>query len=201
MEFGASNNDVTPVTAGSWLFLVGEAEPWICAGDQTTGCILWKQDVEAERIPQDKYEYREAVAPSFGVELSPYDTRDAVEIERAFTAMGRGNIGGLIVTASPTAGIHRDLIVGQVAQHRLPAVYWGRLFVTAGGLISYGPDLVEQYRRAPGYIDRILRGENPADLPVQAPTKNELVLNMKTAKALGLTIPETLLATADEVIQ
>jgi putative ABC transport system substrate-binding protein len=143
----------------------------------------------------------QAVAPSFGVELSPYDTRDAVEIERSFTAMGRGNIGGLIVTASSTATIHRDLIVGLVARHRLPAVYGNRSFVGAGGMISYGPELVESYRRAAGYVDRILKGEKPAALPVQAPTKNDLVINLKTAKALGLTIPETLLATADEVIQ
>jgi putative tryptophan/tyrosine transport system substrate-binding protein len=179
--------------SGKWLEMLKQIAP------RVTRVAVLRDAAISSGIGQ--FAVIQAVAPSFGVELSPYDTRDAVEIERAFTAMGRGNIGGLIVTASPTAGIHRDLIVGQVAQHRLPAVYWGRLFVTAGGLISYGPDLVEQYRRAPGYIDRILRGENPADLPVQAPTKNELVLNMKTAKALGLTIPETLLATADEVIQ
>ena len=179
--------------SGKWLEMLKQIAP------RVTRVAVLRDAAISSGIGQ--FAVIQAVAPSFGVELSPYDTRDAVEIERAFTAMGRGNIGGLIVTASSTATIHRDLIVGLVAQHRLPAIYWGRFFVTAGGLISYGPDLAEPYRRAPGYIDRILRGENPADLPVQAPTKNELIINLKTAKTLGLTIPETLLATADEVIQ
>ena len=133
--------------------------------------------------------------------MTPYDTRDAGEIERAFTAIANRGIGGLIVTASSTAANRRDLIVGLVARHGLPAVYPNRYFVTAGGMISYGPEFIESYRRAAGYVDRILKGENPAALPVQAPTKNELIINLKTAKTLGLTIPETLLATADEVIQ
>jgi putative ABC transport system substrate-binding protein len=133
--------------------------------------------------------------------LTPYDTRDAGEIERAFAAIARGGIGGVIVTAGSTTAINRDLITGLVARHRLPAIYSARYFVTAGGMISYGSDTTDSFRRAAGYVDRILRGERPADMPVQAPSKNELVINMRTAKALGLTIPETLLATADEVIQ
>jgi putative ABC transport system substrate-binding protein len=133
--------------------------------------------------------------------LSPIDVRDAPEIERAVTAFARSGNGGLIVTASPLATRHRDLITTLAAQHKLPAVYAGRWFVTAGGLLSYGPDYVDQFRRAAGYVDRILKGEKPADLPVQAPTKYETVINLKTAKALGLTVPETLLARADEVIE
>ena len=143
----------------------------------------------------------QAVAPSLGVELSPVDVRDAGEIERAVTAFARSPNGGLIVTASALAAVHRELIVTLAARHKLPAVYSDRFFVTAGGLISYGPDLVDQYRRAAGYVDRILKGEKPADLPVQAPTKYELVINLKTAKALGLDVPPTLLARADEVIE
>ena len=127
--------------------------------------------------------------------------RDAGEIERAVAAFARGSNGGLIVTASALATVHRELIVALAARHRLPAVYYDRFFVTGGGLISYGPDLVDQYRRAAGYVDRILKGEKPADLPVQAPTKYELVINLKTAKALGLEVPPTLLARADEVIE
>jgi putative ABC transport system substrate-binding protein len=173
----------------------------------------------------------QAVAPSLGVELSPVDARDAPEIERAITAFARsalaseasgqrgnsmvrapdtrpepgssarGSNGGLIVTASPVATRHRDLIVTLAAQHRLPAVYASRHFATDGGLISYGPNLLDQYPLAAGYVDRILRGEKPADLPVQAPTKYELVINLKAAKALGLDIPATVLARADEVIE
>ena len=141
------------------------------------------------------------MAPSFGVELSPIDVRDAGEIERAIAAFARAPNGGLIVTASPAAIAHRELIIALAARHRLPAVYPYRFFVTGGGLISYGPDQVDQYRRAAGYVDRILKGEKPADLPVQAPTKYELVINLKTAKALGLEVPPTLLARADEVIE
>ena len=143
----------------------------------------------------------QAVAPSLGVEVSPVNVRDAGEIERAITAFARSPNGGLIVTASGLAQRHRDLIVTLAARHKLPAVYSERFFVAAGGLISYGPDLVDQYRRAAGYVDRILKGEKPADLPVQAPTKYELVINLKTAKALGLAVPPTLLARADEVIE
>jgi putative ABC transport system substrate-binding protein len=122
-------------------------------------------------------------------------------MERDVAEFARGSNGGLIVTSSPSAGVHRDLIVALASQHRLPAVYYQRVFVTSGGLISYGPDFIDQYRRAAGYVDRILKGEQPADPPVQAPTKFELVINLKTAKALGLTVPPTLLATADEVIE
>ena len=127
--------------------------------------------------------------------------RDAEEIERAVTSFARSPNGGLIVTGSAPAAIHRNLIVKLATSHRLPGVYYGRFFATAGGLICYGPDLVDQHQRAAGYIDRILKGEKPADLPVQAPTKYELVINLKTAKALSLTVPETLLARADEVIE
>ena len=133
--------------------------------------------------------------------MIPVNTRDAGEIERAVAAFARSGNGGLIVTASPLAIAHRDLIVTQAARHKLPAVYFNRFFVAAGGLVSYGADIIDQYRRAAGYVDRILKGEKPADLPVQAPTKYETVLNLKTAKALGLEIPPTLLARADEVIE
>ena len=143
----------------------------------------------------------QSVAPSFGVELSPVNMRDASEIERAVTAFAQSSNGGLIVTGSALATVHRDLIIALAAQHRLPAVYAVRFFVTGGGLVSYGPDSVDPYRRATGYVDRILKGEKPADLPVQAPTKYELVINLKTAKALGLDVPPTLLARADEVIE
>jgi putative ABC transport system substrate-binding protein len=143
----------------------------------------------------------QGVAPALGVELSPIGVRDAGEIERAVTSFARFPNGGLIVTGSAPAAIHRDLIVTLAARHKLPAVYPGRFFVAAGGLISYGPDLVDQHRRAAGYVDRILKGEKPVDLPVQAPTKYELVINLTTAKALGLTVPDTLLARADEVIE
>jgi ABC-type uncharacterized transport system substrate-binding protein len=143
----------------------------------------------------------QGVAPSFGVELTPLDVRDAPEIERAVTAFAREPNGGLIVTLSGLAISHRELIVTLAARHRLPAVYTYRPFVTGGGLISYGPHIIDQYRRAAGYVDRILKGEKPADLPVQAPTRYELVINLKTAKALGLDVPPMLLARADEVIE
>jgi len=143
----------------------------------------------------------QSVAPSFGVELSPVGVRDAAEIERGVTAFARGSNGGLIVTGSALTAVHRALIVALAARHRLPAVYPGRYHVTGGGLISYGPDRVDQYRQAAGYVGRILKGEKPADLPVQAPTKYELVINLKTAMALGIEVPATLLARADEVIE
>jgi putative ABC transport system substrate-binding protein len=143
----------------------------------------------------------QAVAASFGVELNPLDVRDAPEIERAVTAFAREPNGGLIVTLSGLAISHRELIITLAARHRLPAVYAYRPFVTGGGLTSYGPHIVDQYRRAAGYVDRILKGEKPADLPVQTPTKYELLVNLKTAKALGLEVPVTLLATADEVFE
>jgi putative tryptophan/tyrosine transport system substrate-binding protein len=143
----------------------------------------------------------QAVAPSVRLLVSPVNVSDVGEVERDLAAFARGSNGGLIVTSSPAAGLHRDLIITLAARHRLPAVYYQRLFVTAGGLISYGPDFIDQYRRAAGYVDRILKGEKPADLPVQAPTKYELVINLRTAKALGLDVPPTLLARADEVIE
>ena len=143
----------------------------------------------------------QTVAPSLGMELRPVDTRDADEIERAITAFARGANGGLLVTGSSATTSHRNLIIALAAQYRLPAVYFTRFFVAAGGLISYGSDYVDQFRQAAGYVDRILKGEKPADLPVQVPTKFELVINLKTAKALGLDVPPTLLARADEVIE
>jgi putative ABC transport system substrate-binding protein len=143
----------------------------------------------------------QAVASSLGAEPSPIDVRDASEIERAVVEFARGSNGGLIVLTSGTAQIHRELIITLAARHRLPAIYPYRFFVAAGGLISYGPDDIDQFRRASGYVDRILKGEKPSDLAVQAPVKFETVINLKTAKALGLTVPETLLATADEIIQ
>jgi putative ABC transport system substrate-binding protein len=141
----------------------------------------------------------QAVASSQGMTVSPIGVRDAKEIERAISAVARSTNGGLIVTGSASATVHRDLIVTLAAQHKIPAIYSDRFIVTRGGLISYGPDRLDQFRRAAGYVDRILKGEKPADLPVQAPTKYELVVNLKTAKALGLTVPQTLLASADEV--
>jgi putative ABC transport system substrate-binding protein len=143
----------------------------------------------------------QGVAPSFGVELTPLVVRDPGEIEPAFAAFGRGLNGGLIVTIGTLAQAHRDLIITLAARHRLVAVYPFRMFVTNGGLISYGPDPADQFRRAAGYVDRILKGEKPAELPVQQPTKVELVINLKTARALGLDVPQTLLSTADEVIE
>jgi putative ABC transport system substrate-binding protein len=143
----------------------------------------------------------QSAAPSFGVDLTPVGVHDAGEIERALTAFARSQNGGLIVTSSALATTHRNLIVTLAARHKLPAVYYARFSVIEGGLISYGPSFVDPFRRAAGYIDRILKGEKPADLPVQAPTKYELVINLKTAKALGLEIPPTLLARADEVIE
>ena len=141
------------------------------------------------------------MAPSFAVELRPIEMREAGEIERAVTTFARSSNGGLIVTAGSGSVIHRDLIITLAARHKLPAVYGDRRFVTGGGLISYGPDRVDQYRQAAGYVDRILKGEKPADLPVQAPTKYELAINLKTAKALGLTIPPSVLARANEIIE
>jgi putative ABC transport system substrate-binding protein len=142
----------------------------------------------------------QAVAPSFGVEVTPLGLRDADEIERAVIIAHDANVG-LIVTVSPLATVHRDLIISLAARYRVPAVYPLRYFTVSGGLISYGPDRLEPYRRAAGYVDRILKGEKPADLPVQAPTKYELVINLKTAKSLDLDLPPTLLARADEVIE
>jgi putative ABC transport system substrate-binding protein len=135
------------------------------------------------------------------VEVSPIGVHDAGEIEHGITAFARASNGGLIVLAAPLASVHRELIATLAARHKLPAVYSLRFYVTGGGLMSYGPDVIDQYRRAAGYVDRILKGEKPADLPVQAPTMYELVINLKTAKALGIEVPPTLLARADEVIE
>jgi putative ABC transport system substrate-binding protein len=143
----------------------------------------------------------QGVAPSFAVEVSPIDVRDAGAIERAITAFAHSANGGLIVTSSRFAVVHRDLIIALAARHRLPAVYPYRHYVMRGGLICYGPDQIDQFRRAAGYVDRILKGEKAGDLPVQAPTRYELVINLKTAKALGLEIPTPVLARADEVIE
>jgi putative tryptophan/tyrosine transport system substrate-binding protein len=143
----------------------------------------------------------QTAAPSFGVEVTPIDPRDGKEIERAITAFARGSNDGLIVTASGSADIHRKLIITLAARYRLPAVYPYGHFTTDGGLISYGPNVLEQFRLGAGYVDRILKGEKPADLPVQAPTKLDLVINLRTAKTLGLTVPQGLLARADEVIE
>ncbi len=143
----------------------------------------------------------QAAAPSVGVEVSPVNVHDASEIERGVTAFARSGNGGLIVTGSPLSLVHRELIIALSARHKLPAIYFLRAFVTDGGLISYGPNVPDQARRAAGYVDRILKGEKPGDLPVQAPTKYELVINLKTAKALALEVPASLLALADEVIE
>jgi len=143
----------------------------------------------------------QAAAPSLRVEVNPVNVRDAGEIERAVAAFARAPNGGLIVTASAAATLHRDLIITLAARHKLPAVYSERSFVAAGGLISYGADYIDQYRKAAGYVDRVLKGEKPADLPVQAPSKYETVLNLKTAKALGLDVPAIVLTRADEVIE
>ena len=143
----------------------------------------------------------QSAASQLGVEFHPVGVRDAREIERGITDFARGSNGGLIVTGSTQVRDHRELIIGLAARHRLPTVYYNRLFVEAGGLISYGPDTIDPFRRAANYVDRILKGKNPTDLPVQAPTKYELVVNLKTAKALGLEIPPSVLARADEVIE
>ncbi len=179
--------------SGKWLELLKEIAP------RVTRAAVLRDPAVASGIGQ--FGAVQSVAPSLGVELSPIDVRDAGEIERAITAFTREPNGGLIVTGSALATTHRDLIIALAARHRLPAVYASRYMVAAGGLVSYGADLIDQYRQAAGYVDRILRGEKPADLPVQAPTKYELVINLKTAKALGLTVPDKLLATADEVIE
>jgi putative ABC transport system substrate-binding protein len=148
-----------------------------------------------------QYAIIQAVAPSLRVELRPIDVRDPGEIERAIVTFAQTPNGGLIVAGAPAALVHRDLIITLAAQHQLPAVYPLPYFARSGGLIAYGPDSVSPYRRAAGYVDRILKGEKPADLPVQAPTKYELVINIKTAKALGLSVPQSLLSRADEVMR
>jgi putative tryptophan/tyrosine transport system substrate-binding protein len=179
--------------SGKWLELLKQIAPGV------TRAAVVRDPAIASGIGQ--FAAIQAVAPSLGVELNPIDARDAPEIERAVTMFARSGTGGLIVTPSAVANRHRELIAALAVRHRLPAVYGSRHYVDAGGLISYGPDLIDQYRRAAGYVDRILKGERPADLPVQAPTKYELVINIKTARALGLAMPDTLLARADEVIE
>jgi len=179
--------------SGKWLELLKEISPRV-----TRAAVL--RDI-AIAAGSGQFGAIQSVAPSLGVELSPVGVHDASEIERAVTAFARGSNGGLIVTGSSLALVHRDLIVTLASRHKLPAVYPYRYFATGGGLISYGPNTVDPFRRAAGYVDRILKGEKPADLPVQAPTKYELVINLKTAKTLGLTVPPSLLARADEVIE
>ena len=179
---------------GKWLELLKEISPRV-----TRAAVL--RDA-ALALGSGQLGAIQALAPSVGVELRPVGVGDASEIERAVTAFAQAaNNGGLIVTASAPAIKHRDLIIALATRHRLPAVYSARFFVTGGGLISYGPDGIEPYRQAAGYVDRILKGEKPGNLPVQGPTKYKLVINLKTAKALGLTVPPTLLARADEVIE
>src|SRR5438128_5301458 len=166
--------------SGKWLELLKEVAPGV------TRVAILRDPAVASGIGQ--FAAVQAVAPSLGVELSPVDTRDAPEIERAVTVFARSGHSGPTVRPSPGAGRDRELITALAAQHKLPAVYAFRFYVTAGGLISYGPDTIDQYRRAAAYVDRILKGEKPSDLPVQAPTKYQFVINLKTAKALGLTI-------------
>jgi len=178
--------------AGKWLELLKEIAPRVSAA------ILRDPAIAAG---PGQFGALQAVAPSLGVELRAVNVRDADEIERSIAGFAQGSNGGLVVTGSAAAAAHRDLIVTLAARHRLPAVYNARLYGEIGGLVCYGADFLDQFRRAAGYADRILKGEKPADLPVQAPTKYELVINLKTAKALGLDVPSTLLARADEVIE
>ena len=179
--------------AGKWLELLKQIAPAL------TRAAVMRDPTVSLGIGQ--WAVIQAMAPSTGVDLSLVNMRDASEIERDITAFARSSNGGLIVTASPLASQHRELIIRLAADLKVPAVYFERYFVTGGGLISYGPHMIDQYQRAASYVDRILKGEKPAELPVQAPTKYELAINLKTAKALGLTVPPTLLARADEVIE
>jgi putative tryptophan/tyrosine transport system substrate-binding protein len=178
---------------GKWLELLKEIAP-----AATRAAVLWDPTIPAG-IGQ--FAIIQSVAPSVGVEVRPVNMGDAAEIERAVAAFAQTANGGLIVTSSALSEVHRDLIITLAARYKLPAVYSERHFVAGGGLISYGPNFRDQFRQAAGYVDRILKGEKPADLPVQAPTKYELVVNLKIAKALGLTFPASLLARADEVIE
>jgi putative tryptophan/tyrosine transport system substrate-binding protein len=179
--------------SGKWLDLLKEIAPGV-----KRAAVLRDPSVGSG---VGQYAILQAVAPSLGVELRPIDAREPAEIERAIVTFAQVPNGGLIFVASPSGLVHRNLIITLAARHRLPAVYFSRPFVIDGGLISYAPDQIDPYRQAASYVDRILKGEKPADLPVQAPTKYELVINMKTAKALGLNVPATLLARADEVIE
>jgi putative ABC transport system substrate-binding protein len=191
---GGNTTGFTPYEFGfaaKWLELLKEVAPRV-----TRVAVL--RDLT---IGPAHFTAIQGVAPSFGVELSAVGVSDVGEIERAVTAFARSSNAGLIVTPSTSALIHRNFITMLAARHRLPAVYGFRYFVTEGGLISYAPDTIDMYRRAAAYVDRLLKGEKPADLPVQAPTKYELVINLKTARVLGLEVPRTLLARADEVIE
>jgi len=179
--------------SAKWLELLKEIVPGV------TRAVVLRDPTAITGIGQ--FAVIQSVARSVGVEVSPLNLRDASETERAVAAFARSSNGGLIVAGSALANVQRNLIIELAARHRLPAVYYERLYVASGGLISYGPDLVDQLRRAAGYDDRILKGEKPADMPVEAPTKYELVINLKTAKALGLTIPPSVLGRADEVIE
>jgi putative ABC transport system substrate-binding protein len=179
--------------SGKWLELLKEIVPGV------RRVAVLRDPRTAAGIGQ--FGALQSAAPSFGVELAPIDVRNDSEIERAITQFARAGDGGLVVTGSELAALHRDAIVSLAARNRLPTIYSDRYFVAGGGLISYGPDRTDEYRRAAGYVDRILKGEKPLDLPVQAPTKYELVINLKTAKALGLEVPPTLLARADEAIE
>jgi putative tryptophan/tyrosine transport system substrate-binding protein len=179
--------------SGKWLELLKQVAP------NVTRAAVLRDPTIASGIGQ--FGAIQSAAPSFGLDASPVNVRDAGEIERDITAFANSPNSGVIVTASPSAVQYRDVIIAQAARHRLPAVYFSRNFVTHGGLISYGPDILNLYRRTAGYVDRVLKGEKPADLPVQAPTKFELIINQKTAKALSIEMPITLLARADEVIE
>jgi putative tryptophan/tyrosine transport system substrate-binding protein len=179
--------------SGKWLELLKEIAPSL-----TRAIVLWDPAVPAG-IGQ--FAIIQSVATSAGVDVRPVNLRDEGEVERVITAFARTPNGGLVVTASVLSLVHRDLIIALAARHRLPAVYFERLFAAAGGLISYGANYIDQHRAAAGYVDRILKGEKPADLPVQVPTKYELVINLKTAKAIGLTMPPSVLARADEIIE
>jgi putative ABC transport system substrate-binding protein len=180
--------------SGKWLELLKEIAP-----DVKRVAVF--RDATANVAALVQFGIIQAMAPALRLEVSPINLRDTDEIEHAVAAFARTPNGGLILTASGAAIRHRDLVIALAARHKLPAVYWERFFVAAGGLASYGADLVDHYRRAAGYVDRILKGKKPAELPVQAPTKYELVINLKTAKGLGLDVPATLLARADEVIE
>jgi len=179
--------------SGKWLELLKQVAPAV------TRVAVLRDPTTTSGIGQ--FGVIQALAPSLGVETTLVNARDPAEMEGAVVAFAGVPNGGMIVTSSGWMLVHRNLIVELVAQHRLPAIYFERRFVADGGLISYDPDQIDQFRRAAGYIDRILKGERPADLPVQAPTKYELVINLKTAKALGLTVPDSLLARADGVIE
>ena len=179
--------------AAKWLELLKQIAPAV------TRAAVFRDIAEGSGTSQ--FAAIQTVAPSLRVEVNPIHMRDAAEIEHAVAAFASLPNGGLIVTASGSTTLHRNLIITLAARHKLPAVYPFRYFVAAGGVVSYGPDQIDQYRRAAGYVDRILKGEKPADLPVQAPTRYELVINLKTAKALGLTVPPSLLARAHEVLE